>query len=257
MQRSFLLLSLIGGLLYTLCGASVAEPVVRLVAADGVIYSLLANHSDNTVKVRNDYLLDPAMGGFSFEIRQGERKFPLTTHISPLLPSEGSYVTLTPGSVGGRVFSLSFIAGMYSLKKGCYDVMAVYKDPGASDFASLADVLQSNVLHLCIDDLTSSEPITPAGALGVARNALRSKFGEGVGELNVDSGSRDVHFFKFTSRSSPERAIDVFVNRQTREVWIASMQQCSRYEKPGIAASYEPYGQKPTDCGSVSPKPAH
>jgi hypothetical protein len=257
MQRSFLLFSLVAALLFTLCRVSVAEPVVRLVAADGVIYSLLANHSDNPVKVRADYLLDSAMGGFSFDVRQGERQFPLVAHINPELPSEGSYVTLAPGSVNGRVFPPSFIAGMYGLKKGCYDVTAVYKDPDASDFAGFSNVLRSNVLHLCIDELTSSEPISLASALGVARNVARSKFGEGVSELKVDSSSRDAHFFKFTGKSSPASAFDVFVNRQTREVWIASTQQCTRYDKLGIAASYDPYGQKPTDCGPAPAKPIH
>jgi len=257
MQRSPLFFSFIGCLLFALCGSSVAETVVRLVAEDGIVYSLLANHSDRPVKVRTDFLLDPAMGGFSLQVHKGKEQFPLVGHVSADLPSENSYVTLAPGAVTGHVFAPSFIAGMYGLKTGCYDVYAVYKDPDASGFAGLADALRSNVLHLCIDELASSEPLGSESALKLARNAVRSRFGAVKSELIESSKGNDAHFFKFTSKSSTGDEIDVFVNRQTREAWIASKQQCSRYERVGIAASYDPYGQKPADCGPVSAKAEH
>jgi hypothetical protein len=251
MQRSFLRLLFVGGLFVTLCGASMAEPVIRLVAADGVVYALLANHSGTPIKVRDDFLLDSSMGGLSFEIRKGEKAFPLAGHIDAELPSDNSYITLVPGSVTGHVFAPSFMAGMYGLKTGCYEVTAVYKDPDASDFTGMTDTLRSNIVRLCIDESTSSEQLSLGGALRLARNAVLSRFGAAVGELIASPSSGDPHFFRFTSNLPPANAVDVFVNRRTREVWVASMQQCSRYERPGVAASYDPYGQKPKDCGKV------
>jgi len=87
MQRSFLWRLFVGRLLVTLCGASVAEPVVRLAAEDGVVYALQVNHSNTSIKARADYFLDSAMGGFSLEIRKREQTIPLAGHIDAELPS--------------------------------------------------------------------------------------------------------------------------------------------------------------------------
>jgi hypothetical protein len=143
------------GVLIALCVApfmSMAEgrPALHIDSFEGAIHVTVSNAGDQSIKVRNDFLLAPLVGALALEFKQGAASFPLVAQINPELPTEETYSILAPGQEIGQMFGYPIIRGLYSLKPGCYSVRAFYHDSVADKFGGIPRDLVSNVSSVCV-----------------------------------------------------------------------------------------------------------
>lgn len=118
---------------------------------NGLIYVVLANLGDQSVKIRRYYSLDRAIGSLSFDIRRGDKVFPEVAHINPVLPEESAYLILEPGEINGVVFDRWVIKSVHGMADGCYAVTATYKDNFAEKFSAFAGGVKSNEIKICVN----------------------------------------------------------------------------------------------------------
>ncbi|MDQ0009694.1 hypothetical protein J2T07_001871 [Luteibacter jiangsuensis] len=214
-------------------------PALKMLVDDGEVYVLLSNHGDKALKVRTDFLLDSLVGSLSFKVRKGTTELPLSAHINPNLPTEATYIRLPTGFVHGQVFGKWFIAHMYGMGVGCYDISVIYRDKMASNFAAFGDEIKSNPVRLCIDAENSGVPLSIEEAKTVAEKSI-PKRSEAAGGASVTALGEIDDFFRFAVRSQNRTSMEIFVDRRTAETWILNGKQCVRVEREGLASVYSP-----------------
>jgi hypothetical protein len=131
---------------------SMAEghPTLHVDSFGGSIHVTLGNAGDQSIKVRNDFLVDPVVGALTLKFVHGKTSHSLLAQINPELPSDETYSVLAPGQEIGQAFDYPIIRGLYSLKPGCYSVRAVYHDSVAEQFGGTPRKLVSNTSKVCV-----------------------------------------------------------------------------------------------------------
>lgn len=226
---------------------------LKMLVDEGVVYVLLSNHGDKALKVRTDFLLDPLAGSLSFKVRKGTTDLPLSAHINPNLPTEASYIPLPTGSVHGRVFGKWFIAHMYGMGVGCYDVSVSYHDKMGSNFAAFSAEVESAPERLCIEAENSGVPLSVKEAQIVAEKSILKMGGADEGASVIALGKTG-DFFRFAVRAPDRIDTEVYVDRRTAETWVSSQKHCVRVERKDLASAYSPQGLPPPACKDESGK---
>jgi hypothetical protein len=225
--------------------AVASGPALKMLQDDGVVYVLLSNHGDKPIKVRTDFLLDSLIGSLRFNVRRGATDLPLSAHINPNPPTEETYIRLPTGFVHGQVFGKWFIASMYGMGVGCYDVSVTYHDRMASDFAAFGDEVTSNSVRLCIDAENSGVPLSVKEAKALAERSV-SRRAEAAGDASVTALGEVDHFFRFGVRSQSHT--EIFVDGRTVETWVSNGKECVRVERGGLESVYSAQGLPPSAC---------
>lgn len=230
---------------------SESGPAVKMLLDDGVIYVLLSNHGERPIKMRTDFLVDSLVGGLSFEIRRGAISLPLAVQININLPTEETYASMPQGSVRGGVFARWFVAHMYGMGTGCYEVSVVYHDKMASEFAAFGGELRDGPLPLCIDVEDSALPLSSSEAKLVAERWAHRQ-GSGSTQRSVIPAGKAGDFFRFAVQPSDHGTTAIFVARRTAEIWTSDGKHCTRVERDGVPSAYTPHTAPPASCRDAS-----